>query len=335
MHRRRLLDEVRTVIRRKHYSYRTEATYVQWIRRFILFHGKRHPRDMGADEVTAFLSHLATQRRVAAATQNQALSAILFLYQKVLEIDLPWLTDIDRAKRPRRLPVVLTRQEVQAVLDLLSGIHWLVLALLYGSGMRLMECLRLRVKDVDFGYGQITVRSGKGAKDRVTILPSSLSKALQAHLLQVEMLHQRDLAAGFGCVYMPYALARKLPSACREWGWQFVFPSATRSVNRRTGEIQRFHMSPSTPGRALKTAVRKARINKHVSVHTLRHSFATHLLESGYDIRTVQQLLGHAHVNTTQIYTHVLNKGGHSVHSPLDGLGAGVGRRDQMEDRPL
>ncbi len=318
MHRPRLLDEVRTVIRRKHFSYRTEATYIQWIRRFILFHGKRHPRDMGAHEVTAFLNHLATKKRVAASTQNQALSAILFLYQKVLDIELPWLSDIDRAKRPRRLPVVLTAEEVRRVLGEVAGTRWLMLSLLYGSGMRLMECLRLRVKDIDFGYHQITVRCGKGNKDRVTILPASLADHLKVHLQQVEAIHRRDLKDGYGRAPLPYALGRKYPGADSEWRWQFVFPAAKRTANHQTGEIQRFHASPSTPGRALKEAARRIGLTKRISAHVLRHSFATHLLENGYDIRTVQKLLGHSHVNTTMIYTHVLNKGAQGVSSPLD-----------------
>ncbi len=313
-----LLAQTRVVLRRLHYSYRTEETYLGWIRRFIAFHNRRHPREMGEVEITAWLSHLAVDLKVASSTQNQALSAVLFLYKKVLSIELEWLSDVERAKRPRRLPVVLTRGEVQRVLSLTDGIPGLMLHLLYGTGMRLMECVLLRVKDIDFEYRQIVVRSGKGEKDRVTMLPSVLSDQLEQQLRQVQVMHERDLAAGYGCVELPAAFARKSPGAGYDWRWQYAFPSARRSFNRETGEIQRFHVSPSTPGRALREAVRKAKIPKRISVHTLRHSFATHLLEAGYDIRTVQQLLGHSHVNTTQIYTHVLNKGGHGVQSPLD-----------------
>lgn len=318
MEKPRLLDELRVVLRRLHYSYRTELAYSNWVKRFILFHRKRHPREMGAEEVTAFLNYLATRRKVAASTKNQALSAILFLYKKVLNVNLPWLTDVDRARRPRRVPVVLTVDEVDRILGLTDGVSGLMLSLLYGAGMRLMECVRLRVKDVDFGYGQITVRSGKGNKDRVTILPVSLRDELSGHLSRINQLHKRDLAAGFGCVELPHALDRKCPGAAQDWGWQYVFPSATRSPDRETGEIRRHHMSPSTPGKALREAIRRSGIAKRVTVHTLRHSFATHLLENGYDIRTVQKLLGHSHVNTPMIYTHVINKGGHGVSSPLD-----------------
>lgn len=316
-----LLGQTRVVLQRLHYSYRTEISYLQWIRRFIRFHNRRHPREMGADEITAYLNYLANQRKVAASTQNQALSAILFLYKRVLGIDLPWLSEVDRAKRPKRLPVVLTRDEVRAVLAFTDGVSGLMLSMLYGTGMRLMECVRLRVKDIDFGYRQITVRSGKGDKDRITMLPNSLVPHLQMHLKQVQLMHERDIGAGFGCTDLPNALDRKYPSAAYDWAWQFAFPSHRRSPNRETGELQRHHISHSTPGKALREAVRRAKISKRVTVHTLRHSFATHVLESGYDIRTVQKLLGHSNVNTTQIYTHVLNKGGHGVLSPLDKLG--------------
>lgn len=318
--RPRLLDEVRDAIRRRHYSLRTEHTYVHWVRRFVLFSGKRHPREMGAAEVTAFLSHLASGRGVAAATQNQALSAILFVYKEVLAQPLPWLDGIERAKRPVRVPTVLTVEEAQALLGRLSGMRWLMAGLLYGSGLRLRECLTLRVKDVDFGYGQVTVRDGKGAKDRVTMLPAPLAKPLEAHLERVKVLHARDLEAGCGDVELPDALARKYPRAPYEWGWKFVFPSFRRSVDPRSGVIRRHHVYENYLIRAAKQAARAAGIAKHVSCHTLRHSFATHLLESGYDIRTVQELLGHADVSTTMIYTHVLNKGGRGVRSPLERL---------------
>jgi integron integrase len=314
----RLLDLVREVIRVRHYSIRTEQAYVQWIRRFILFHGKRHPREMGAPELTAFLSDLAAQRHVAASTQNQALHAILFLYRDVLKIDLPWLDDVQRAKKPQHLPVVFTRDEVKALLAQLQGTTWLMAMLTYGSGLRLLECLRLRVKDVDFHYKQLLVRDAKGHKDRVTMLPNSLIDPLRTHLARVRQLHEIDLREGFGCVYLPHALAAKYPSADREWGWQYVFPSSRRSIDPRSGSECRHHTPEDALQRAVKQAIRKANIVKPGSVHTLRHSFATHLLESGYDIRTVQELLGHADVKTTMIYTHVLNRGGRGVVSPVD-----------------
>jgi integron integrase len=314
----RLLDQVRELIRVRHYSIRTEQAYVQWIRRFILFHGKRHPRDMGAPEVTAFLSDLAMQRNVAASTQNQALHAILFLYRDVLKIDLPWLDQVQRAKTPQRLPVVFTRDEVRALMARLEGTMWLMAMLTYGSGLRLLECLRLRVKDVDFHYKQLVVRDAKGQKDRVTMLPNSLIDPLRTHLARVRQLHETDLREGFGQVYLPNALAAKYPSADREWAWQYVFPSARRSIDPRSGSERRHHAPEDALQRAVKHAIRKAGIVKPGSVHTLRHSFATHLLESGYDIRTVQELLGHADVKTTMIYTHVLNRGGRGVVSPVD-----------------
>ena len=312
------LDQVRELIRIRHYSIRTEQAYVQWIRRFILFHGKRHPRDMGAPELTAFLSDLALQRNVAASTQNQALHAILFLYRDVLKIDLPWLGEVQRAKRPQRLPVVFTREEVRALMAQLEGTMWLMAMLTYGSGLRLLECLRLRVKDVDFHYKQLVVRDAKGQKDRVTMLPNSLIDPLRTHLARVRGLHETDLREGFGRVYLPGALAAKYPSADREWGWQYVFPSSRRSIDPRSGSDQRHHAHEDALQRAVKQAIRKANIVKPGSVHTLRHSFATHLLESGYDIRIVQELLGHADVKTTMIYTHVLNRGGRGVVSPVD-----------------
>jgi integron integrase len=314
----RLLDQVREVIRIRHYSIRTEQAYVQWIRRFILFHGKRHPREMGAPELTAFLSDLATYRNVAASTQNQALHAILFLYREVLKIDLPWLDEVQRAKKPQHLPVVFTREEVKALLAQLQGTTWLMAMLTYGSGLRLLECLRLRVKDVDFHYKQLLVRDAKGHKDRVTMLPNSLIEPMRTHLARVRQLHEIDLRAGFGRVYLPHALAAKYPAADREWGWQYVFPSSRRSIDPLSGIERRHHAAEDALQRAVKQAIRKASIVKPGSVHTLRHSFATHLLESGYDIRTVQELLGHADVKTTMIYTHVLNRGGRGVVSPVD-----------------
>jgi integron integrase len=315
-----LLDQVRGKIRLKHYSLRTEQAYSDWIRRFIRFHGTRHPREMGAAEVEAFLTHLAVDGKVAASTQNQAKSALLFLYKEVLESELPWLDNVEQAKAPKRLPVVLTRAEVQALLTRLDGTHWLMASLLYGAGLRLMECLRLRVKDVDFARKEILVRDGKGFKDRVTMLPVALVELLRAHLERVRELHRQDLADGFGAVYLPYALERKYPNAAREWIWQYIFPTAKRSVDPRSGETRRHHVQDQALQRAIKQAVRDADLTKPATPHTLRHSFATHLLEGGYDIRTVQELLGHSEVSTTMIYTHVLNKGGHGVASPLDGI---------------
>jgi integron integrase len=316
----RLLDQVREIIRIKHYSIRTEQAYMQWIRRYILFHGKRHPRDMGATEVSEFLSSLAITAKVSASTQNQALNAILFLYRDVIKISLPWLANVQRAKRPQHLPVVLTRDEVKRILAGLEGTVWLMTALTYGAGLRLMECLRLRVKDLELDRGELLIRDGKGQKDRVTMLPRNLVDSLRTHLAKVRLLHERDLAAGFGRVYLPFALDRKYSSADREWGWQYVFPSARRSLDPRSGIERRHHCDPSVLQRAMKQAVRDAQIVKPASVHTLRHSFATHLLESGYDIRTVQELLGHSDVKTTMIYTHVLNRGGRGVVSPLDSI---------------
>lgn len=316
----KLLDQVRGKIRLKHYSLRTEQTYSDWIRRFIRFHDKRHPREMGAAEVEAFLTHLAVEGKVAASTQNQAKSALLFLYKEVLESELPWLDNVEQAKTPKRLPVVLTRAEVQALLTRLEGTHWLLASLLYGAGLRLMECLRLRVKDIDFSRKEILVRDGKGFKDRVTMLPVALVQPLRTHLERVRELHRQDIADGFGAVYLPYALERKYPTAAREWIWQYLFPSAKRSVDPRSGETRRHHVQDQALQRAIKQAVRDADLTKPATPHTLRHSFATHLLEGGYDIRTVQELLGHSDVSTTMIYTHVLNKGGHGVASPLDGI---------------
>src|SRR2546428_2255314 len=306
----KLLDQVRDVIRRKQYSLRTERTYSDWIRRFILFHNKRHPNEMAEAEVTEFLTHLAREGKVAASTQNQALSALLFLYKEVLKQEIGWLEEVERAKKPARLPVVLTRDEVHKVFAHLHGTPRLMAGLLYGSGLRLMECVRLRVKDVDFGYARITVRDGKGGKDRVTMLPVNMATALERHLVKVKAQHGQDLEDGFGEVYLPDALARKYRNAARSWSWQFVFPSARISVDPRTATRRRHHVDENVLQVAVKKAVRASGISKPATCHTLRHSFATHLLENGYDIRTVQELLGHKDVSTTMIYTHVLNQPG-------------------------
>jgi len=319
-HRPGLLETVRERLRLKHYSLRTEEAYLGWIKRFVWFHGKRHPREMGAAEVEAFLSDLAVQRNVASSTQNQALAALLFLYKEVLAIQLPWLDELVRAKRPQRLPTVLTAHETGAVLDQLEGVLGLVARLLYGTGMRLLEGLRLRVKDVDFESRQVTVRDGKGAKDRVTMLPTALLEPLRAHLAKVRALHEDDLASGFGAVWLPDALAVKYPHAPKAWGWQYVFPAGSISTDPRSGARRRHHVDEKALQRAVRGAALAAGVTKPVSPHTLRHSFATHLLESGYDIRTVQELLGHKDVATTMIYTHVLNRGGRGVVSPLDRL---------------
>jgi integron integrase len=314
----KLLDQLRHAIRLRHYSIRTEEAYVQWAKRFILFHNKRHPRDMGRAEIEAFLTHLAVVGKVAASTQNQALNAIVFLYHHLLGREIGELETVVRAKRPPKLPVVLSVDETKRVLDRLDGVTGLMARLLYGSGLRLMECLRLRVKDVDFEYRQITVREGKGAKDRMTMLPASLIAPLQAHLERVKALHQTDLAAGHGDVYLPFALERKYPNANREWGWQYVFPSVKRSADPRSGLVRRHHAAESVLQRAVKFAVSASGVNKPANCHTFRHSFATHLLANGSDIRTVQELLGHQDVKTTMIYTHVLQRGAGGVKSPLD-----------------
>lgn len=313
-----LLDQVRHQIRLKHYSIRTEEAYLLIIKRFILFHHKRHPKEMAVDEIRQYLSYLATEGQVAASTQNQALSALLFLYREVLKVELPFIDGIERAKRPVRIPTVLTRHEAEKGLAGLRGTYHLMASLLYGSGLRLMECVRLRVKDIDFGYKQITVRDGKGEKDRRTVLPVKLITPLQQHLTRVRQMHRDDLQSGYGRVYLPYALERKYPNALTEWGWQWVFPANNLSVDPRSGKVRRHHASEDMLQKAVKKAVRLAGITKRASCHTLRHSFATHMLESGYDIRTIQELLGHRSVETTQIYTHVLNRGGKGVKSPLD-----------------
>ncbi|HOY69782.1 MAG TPA: integron integrase [Methylotenera sp.] len=320
-HPPKLLEQVVAKLRVKHYSIRTEQAYVDWIKRFILQNGKRHPLDMGATEVEAFLSHLAVARNVSASTQNQAKSALLFLYKEVLGVELPWLDNVTQAKVPKRLPVVLTQAEVQAILSRLDGTMWLIVSLLYGSGLRVMEALRLRVKDIDFARREILVREGKGFKDRVTMLPVSLVEPLKTHLQKTQALHNEDLAAGYGDVFMPMALDKKYPNGGKSWAWQYVFPSIKLSVDPRSKLVRRHHADEKTVQRAVKKAANFAKINKLATPHTMRHSFATHLLQGGYDIRTVQELMGHSDVSTTMIYTHVLNKGGKGVSSPLDVLG--------------
>jgi integron integrase len=316
----KLLDQLRAALRRKHYSRRTEDSYVAWVLRFIRFHQLRHPRELGSPEIAAFLTHLAVTDHVAASTQNQARCAVLFLYQEVLGVALEALPDVEPAQRPQRLPTVLTRDEVRAVLAQMRGTYSLMAQLLYGSGVRLMECVRLRVKDLDFAQQQLVVRDGKGEKDRITMLPRRLVTPLQDHLRIVLRTHEEDLARGCGAVYLPYALERKYPNAEREWAWQYVFPAERVSTDPRTGIVRRHHLDESGLQKAVRTAVRAAGITKPASCHTFRHSFATHLLEAGYDIRSVQELLGHRDLKTTMIYTHVLNRGGRSERSPLDEL---------------
>jgi len=314
----KLLDQVRAAIRTKHYSLKTEKAYVHWIRRFILHHHKRHPAEMGEKEIGEFLTHLAVKENVAASTQNQALCAIIFLYHHVLNKELGDFPELAWAKKPQRLPVVFTREEAKAVLQQLSGMNWLMAMLLYGAGLRLSECLQLRVKDIDFAYKQITVRDSKGGKDRVTMLPEKVIEPLKKHLEKVKKLHEKDLREGFGMVYLPDALERKYKNANKEWGWQYIFPATQISTDPRSGVKRRHHIYETVLQKAVKEAIRKAQITKHASCHTFRHSFATHLLESGYDIRTIQELLGHKSVETTMIYTHVMNKGGMGVKSPAD-----------------
>jgi integron integrase len=315
---KKILDQLRDVIRLKHYSYRTEQSYVDWAYRFIVFHHKRHPKEMGAPEIEAFLTHLAVKKRVAAPTQNQALSALVFLYRYVLHQDIGDKIEAVRAKQSRYLPTVLTHEEALAVLQQLSGVYQLVAKLLYGSGLRLSEGLRLRVKDIDFAQAQIIVRDGKGGNSRITMLPISLIDLLKDHLQTVQKQHQQDLEQGHGSVYLPYALERKYPHADRQWIWQYVFPSERISKDPRSSIVRRHHLDESGLQKAVKQASFLAKINKRVSCHTFRHSFATQLLQNHYDIRTVQELLGHKDVKTTMIYTHVLNKGGRAVQSPLD-----------------
>ncbi len=314
---KKLLDQLRETLRIKHYSYRTEEAYVDWARRFILFHNKRHPAEMGAPQIQSFLAHLAQDRKVSASTQNQALSAILFLYREVLRKEIEPIL-LSSAKRPERLPTVLARDEVLHLINQLSGTHKLMAQLLYGSGLRLMECVRLRVKDIDFEYKSITVRDGKGEKDRIVPLPQTVIPDLRRQIERVRLLHQEDLSAGDGEVYLPYALAAKYPNAAREFIWQYLFPAPKRSLDPRSGKERRHHLDSSGLQRAIKQAAHKAGFQKRVTCHTLRHSFATHLLQNGYDIRTVQELLGHKDVRTTMIYTHVLQRGGLAVRSPLD-----------------
>ncbi len=316
----KFLDVVRNTLRAKHYSIRTETQYVQWVKRYILFHDKKHPKDLSAAHLEAFLTHLAVEGNVSASTQNQALSAILFVYREILKIDLPWLEQVIRAKKPQRLPVVLNRQEVQDVLAGMEGIYLLMAKLIYGTGMRLMECVRLRIKDIDFVRREIVIRDGKGAKDRITMLPEVLVLPLQKHLMARKNLYENDLQKEQAGVYLPNALAKKYLNAATEWGWQYVFVAKSLSSDPRSGEIRRHHIDEKLLQRAMKRAVQTAHIAKPATPHTLRHSFATHLLEAGYDIRTIQALLGHSDVSTTMIYTHVLNRGGQGVRSPLDGL---------------
>jgi integron integrase len=318
--RPRPLDRLRAALRARHYSRRTEKAYVFWTRRFIYWNKLRHPESMGAPEVAAFLSWLAIERKVSASTQNQALAALLFLYRDVLGQDLPWLDDVVRAKAPHHVPVVLTRDEVKSILDRLEGIPQLMATLLYGAGLRLLECARLRVKDLDFGRNEITVRAGKGGKDRVTMLPSTIKTPLTLHLETVKRQHTADLSRNAGWVELPFALERKYPNAPREWPWQWVFPATRTYVHAETQQRRRHHYHESALQRAFRLAVLQAGIAKHATCHTLRHSFATHLLEDGHDIRTVQELLGHSDVATTMIYTHALNRGGRGVRSPADKL---------------
>ena len=314
----RLVERVRAQIRYRHYSYRTEQAYVEWVRRFVRYHGRRHPADLGAPEIEAFLHYLANERGVAASTHNQALSALLFLYRDVLGVDLPWLESIERPTRPRRLPVVLARDEVDLLLAQLDGVHRLMARLLYGTGMRLMECVRLRVKDLDLARGEIVVRQGKGGKDRVTMIPRVLAPPLREQLARTRVIWQADRAASSPGVELPHALAVKYHAADASWGWFWIFPAQHLSRDPRTGIARRHHVHEESLQRAIKRAVRSAGIAKPATTHTLRHAFATHLLESGYDIRTIQELLGHRDVGTTMIYTHVLNRGGRGVVSPLD-----------------
>jgi len=332
--RPRLLDAMRERIRARHYSYRTEKTYLHWVRRFVRFHGYRHPQEMGGPEVEAFLTWLAVQQRVSASTQNQALSAILFLYREVLAVELPWLDGIVHAKRPKRLPVILSPSEVQDVLAQLQGTEWLIASLLYGTGLRIAECLALRVKDVDFEYAQVIVRDGKGQKDRVTMLPDALVPHVRDQIRRVERLCAQDRASGAPGVSLPHALARKYQGAAHSLPWQYLFPARGFCRDPYSGELVRHHAHPQWLQRSFREALRRARIEKPASCHTLRHCFATHLLQAGQDIRTVQELLGHADVKTTMIYTHAIRRGGHAVTSPLDRSIPMGPRKLRVEDRP-
>jgi integron integrase len=332
----RLADQLRDALRRRHYSYRTEQAYLHWMRRFVFFHNKRHPLEMAEPEVAAFLTHLAVERRVSASTQNQALNALLFLYKQVLGRDIGLIQGVTRAKRSERLPVVLTHEEVQSVLGRLAGREWLMACLMYGAGLRVTECLRLRVKDIDFGLNQIVVRDGKGQKDRVTPLPAVVVPALREQLREVMRVRAGDLADGYGEVSLPFALARKYPNAARELPWWYVFPASARCRDPYSGGMKRHHLDDSVIQRAVRQAVRAAGIMKPVSCHTLRHCFATHLLAAGYDIRTIQELLGHQDVRTTMIYTHVLGKGARGVASPLDAwAGTGANRLPDIGVREM
>ena len=320
MKSQKLLDRVRSEIRYRRYSIRTEKSYVAWIKRFIYFHGKRHPLELTEKDIRSFLNHLVSERNVSASTQNQALCSIVFLYRHVLKLNLKWIDDINWSKRPKKLPVVFTKDEVKNVLVMIDGQSWLMSSLLYGAGLRLTECIRLRIQDVDFGYHQLIVRNGKGDKDRVTLLPDQLQDQLKKQVEKVHLIHQKDLENGFGRVFLPDALERKYPNAAAEFRWQYLFPSEKISRDPRSGIKRRHHVSRDYLQLSVKKAVKKAGFNKSGTCHTFRHSFATHLLEAGYDIRTVQELLGHKDVSTTMIYTHVLNKGGQGVKSPLDRL---------------
>ena len=317
-HSPRLMDQVRQTARLKHFSPKTIKSYLYYIHDFILFHNKQHPNELGADEIRAYLSHLAIRKNVAASTQNVALSSLLFLYKQVLSIDLPYIDNIERARVPSRLPVVFTEEEVVKILAQMDGVHHLMASLLYGSGLRITECLSLRVKDIDFGYRQVTVRDGKGFKDRQTMLPATVVESLQSQIEYAQRLHQQDLAAGHGEVFLPHALEKKYPNLNREWSWQYIFPAMKLTRDRVTGAMRRHHVLERPLQRAVKIAIKAAGVTKHGSCHTFRHSFATHVLQNGYDIRTVQELLGHKDVKTTMIYTHVLQKGGKAVQSPLD-----------------
>lgn len=317
----KLLDQMRAKLRYLHYSIHTEHSYLEWVKQFIQFHDMKHPETMGAAEIEMFLNNLAIEKKVAASTQNQALSAVLFLYKEVLKQDPGWIGKSKRAKRPKKLPVVFSKSEVEKVLSFVDGVYWIMAHLLYGAGLRLMESIRLRVKDLDFELNQIHVRDGKGGKDRLTMFPRMLKEPLRQHLKKVQYLHEKDMKDGYGEVYLPEALERKYPGAAMEWGWQYVFPSAKRSKDPRSGRMRRHHLHHQNLQRRVKKAMCDAGIAKKGSCHSLRHSFATHLLESGYDIRTIQELLGHKDIKTTMVYTHILNSGGQGVISPSDVLG--------------